>query len=88
MTAVNKTFTFEHEGKSYSIPSFKHLPIGAIRKVRKLEDQADQVFTLLETVLGVDSPTLAAVDTMDTEEFQLFFTEWTGGAPLGESSDS
>lgn len=86
--AAKKTYTFEHEGKSFTIPSFSALPVGAIRKARKAKDDADQAFTILENVLGEDSPELAAVDAMDPEAFEAFLTGWTQGAPVGESSDS
>lgn len=86
--AAKKTHTFESEGKSYTIPAFSALPVGAVRKARKAKDDADQAFTILENVLGEDSPELAAVDAMDSEAFEAFLTGWTQGAPVGESSDS
>lgn len=87
MTA-SKTFEFEHNGKKLSIPAFNALPMGAIRKARKAKDEGDQVFTIIEIMLGEDSPELAALDSMDAETFQAFMASWTQGAPLGESSSS
>ncbi len=87
MTA-SKTYTFEHDGKKYTVPAFNALPMGAIRKARKAKDEADQVFTIIEIMLGEDSPELAALDGMDSTEFQAFMAGWTQGAPLGESSSS
>ena len=86
--STKKTYTFTHDDKTYSIPAFVSLPMGAIRKARKAKDEADQAFTILEIVMGEDSPELAAVDLMDGEEFQAWFEGWTQGAPVGESSDS
>lgn len=86
--AANKTFTFEHEGNSYTIPAFSALPVGAIRKARKAKDETDQAFTILEIVLGEDSPEIAAVDKMDASQFEKFLSGWTQGAPMGEPSDS
>lgn len=88
MTAKNKTFEFEHKGKTFTIPAFSALPMGAIRKARKAKDEGDQVFTIIEIMLGEDSPELAALDAMDGDEFQVFIAGWTQGAPLGESSSS
>lgn len=81
-------FTFESKGKSYSIPLFKDLPIGAIRKARKSADESDQVFTIIEQVLGEDSKELKALDALTTVEFGEFITGWTQGAPMGEASSS
>ena len=86
MTA--KVYTFEHAGKTYKIPAFSALPMGAIRKARKAKDEADQAFTIIEFVTGEDSPELAAIDSMNPEEFQVWMTGWTQGANLGESSSS
>lgn len=87
MTA-KKEFEFTHEGETYSIPKFTSIPMGAIRKARKGKDDMDITFTILETTVGEESPVLAALDKMDAVQFQKFLTEWTQGAPLGESSDS
>jgi hypothetical protein len=81
-------FTFEVANKKYHIPLFKDIPMGAIRKSRKLKEEADQVFVIIEQVMGEDSKELAAVDSMNSEAFAEFITSWTQGAPTGESSSS
>lgn len=86
MTA--EVFTFEHAGKTYSIPTLKSLPVGAIRKARKGKDETDTLFIMLESVMPEGSPELAALDAMNNEEFAKFLEAWTQGAPLGESSSS
>ena len=86
MTA--KIYTFEHNGKTYEIPSLAALPMGALRKARKIQDETDKLFTMLEVVMPEGSPALDAIDAMDTEAFQTFLTGWTQGAPMGESSSS
>lgn len=93
MTAVpqdhkSTTFTFTHNGEKFTIPSFTSLPIGVVRKARKGKDEADTAFIILETVMGEDSPELAAVDAMTQEEFGTFLDGWTQGASVGESSSS
>lgn len=88
MTAKSKTFTFTHAGEDFTIPSFSALPMGALRKTRKLKDETDKVFTIIESAVGVDSPALDALDSMSGEEFEAFLSAWTQGAPLGESSGS
>jgi hypothetical protein len=87
MTAP-KTYTFEHKGKSFTIPSFTALPMGAIRKARKAKDEADQAFTILEAVMPEDSPELAAVDSMAAAEFNAWLEGWTQGSSVGESVSS
>lgn len=84
----SKTFTFTYEGQTHTIPSFNALPMGAIRRARKCTDEVDQAFTILEIVVGEDSPALVALDKMDSEAFNEWFGSWTQGAPLGESSGS
>lgn len=86
--AKQHEFTFKQNGKSYTIPSFNALPVGVIRKSRKAKDDADQAFTIIESVCGEDSPALAAIDTMNTTEFEQFIQGWTQGASVGESSSS
>jgi hypothetical protein len=82
------THTFTHANKKYTIPDFASLPVGAVRKARKAESEIDQAFTIIEIVMGEDSPELKAIDSMTTAEFQQFLEGWTQGAPLGESSGS
>jgi hypothetical protein len=85
MTAQH-TFTFGK--KTYTIPAFNALPMGAVRKARKGEDDLDKAFIIIEEVMGEDSPELKALDKMNAEEFQTFLEGWTQGAPLGESLES
>jgi hypothetical protein len=81
-------YTFEHKNKKYKIPAFTQVPVGAIRKARKEKDEVGQAFSIMESMLGEDSPALMAVDTMNGEEFAAWLEGWTQGAPLGESLDS
>ena len=81
-------FTFEQGGKQYSIPKFSDLPAGALRSSRKASDDLDKAFTIIEYVMGEDSPELLAVDNMTVAEFGDFVKAWTDGASVGESSGS
>lgn len=87
MTA-SKTYTFEHNGKKFTIPAMDALPMGVLRKSRKAADEMDRAFMIIEELMGEDSPELKAVDTMNPEQFNEFLTGWTQGAALGESSGS
>lgn len=80
-----KTHTFTHNGEDFTIPAFASLPIGVVRKSRKGKDDADTAFIILETVMGEDSPELAAIDAMDAAEFNDFLQGWTQGAGVGEA---
>lgn len=81
-------FEFEQGGKLYRIPKFSNLPAGALRKARKATDDLDKAFTIIESVMGENSPELDAVDRMTVEEFGEFVKGWTEGASVGESSGS
>lgn len=83
-----KKFTFKQDGKTYSIPAFSDLPMGVVRKARKATDEADTAFTIIESVMGEDSPELNAVDSMNAEQFQAFIAGWTQGAGAGEALSS
>lgn len=85
---MKKTFTYENGDVMIVVPAFAEIPMGVLRKARRAKDEADQVFTILETVMGEDSPELAAIDAMTPPEFQEFLVAWTQGAPVGELSSS
>ena len=82
------TFSFTFDGETFTIPAMQVLPIGILRKARKLESDMDQAFFMVEAVMGEDSPELDALDKMSPSEFNDFLLGWTQRAPLGESSDS
>tara|TARA_R110000868_G_scaffold172824_2_gene408824 strand:- start:2758 stop:3024 length:267 start_codon:yes stop_codon:yes gene_type:complete len=88
MADKTETYKFSHNGRNYEVPSLKAIPTGVIRKTRKITDDTDKSFTILELVLGEDSPELAVIDSMTPQDFTDWLTGWTGGAPLGEASDS
>ena len=81
---VLTTYSFNHKGETFTIPLFAEVPMGALRKARKAEDDADKVFIILEEVLPEGSPELAAIDSMNGAAFAEFLKGWTQGAPLGE----
>lgn len=82
------TVKFQYEGKTYELPDMATIKPGVIRKARKGESDVDRTFLLIELALGEDSETLAALDELDADEFNRVITEWTQGAPVGESSGS
>lgn len=79
------SYKIEHNGKTVELPDFKNMPVGVIRKARKL-DQEEQMWFIIETVL--DEKQLAVIDSLDIGEFNELMNGWTQGAPLGESSQS
>ena len=79
------TYTIEHNNKKVVLPTFTNLPVGVIRKARKMEAD-EQMWFMLESVL--DEKGLAVVDTMSLSEFTEAMNGWTQGAPLGESLQS
>lgn len=82
------TYTFTHNGEEFTIPAFSDLPMGAIRKARKGENEADRAFLILESVMDEDSPELNAIDEMKPDEFNDWLNGWTQKAPVGESASS
>jgi hypothetical protein len=83
-----KTFSFDFEGKTITIPDIKHIPNAAIRKTRHILDDVDKSYTIIELVVGEDSEAMEAFDKMTVEEFTAVISDWTQGASLGESSGS
>jgi hypothetical protein len=79
------SYKIEHKGKTVELPDFKNMPVGVIRKARKLE-QEDQMWFIIESVL--DEKQLAVIDALDIGEFNELMSGWTQGAPLGESLQS
>lgn len=78
-------YTIEHKGKKVTLPAFTNLPVGVIRKARKM-DVDEQMWFMLETVL--DEKGMAVIDSMSLSEFTQAMNGWTQGAPLGESLQS
>ena len=85
---ADNIYKFVHNGRTYEVPSPKGIPTGIVRKTRKITDDTDRSFTMLELLLGEDSPELAALDSMTPEEFSDWLSGWTEATPLGESSSS
>jgi len=79
------SYTIEHNGKKIGLPAFKELPVGVIRKARKV-DAEEAMWFILEEVL--DEKQLAVIDSMPLSDFTEAMNGWTQGAPLGESSQS
>lgn len=75
------------DGREVVLPRFNQLPFGVVRKLRK-EDEAEQLFGLVEQV--ADEDTLAIIDTLGMGDIETLFTAWqkAGGVSVGESSAS
>lgn len=66
-------FKFEHRGNEYQLAPSSTLDVGFARRIRHLPE-ADQIFTVLEQL--ADEETLAAIDTMNHDEFLQFQWRW------------
>ena len=75
------------DGHEITLPRFENVPMGVIRKTRKLA-QADQVFTMIEEFLGEDD--LEHLDKLDRSGFEQLMNAWKDNSTidLGESSAS
>src|SRR5690606_22980849 len=80
-------FEYTHNGQTFTLPPYKSIKSGTIRRLRKLP-ATDFAFTLLEELADADA--LAVIDDMDTEEFEAMNRAWMehSGVELGESSGS
>ena len=81
-------FTFEHEGKSYTLkPTLDHLTPRFMRANRRRED-VDAFFTILEEL--ADEVQLEVIDSMSGEEFGELSKDFYKhlGATQGESAAS
>lgn len=83
-----KTITIETSAGPIELPHPVHMPAGIIRKVRKLDDQVEQFYFLVEQMLGEDSAEIAILDNLPMWEMGEVFQKWSEGAQLGESSRS
>lgn len=79
------SYTIEHNKKKITLPDFTDLPVGVIRKARKL-DENEQIWFIVESLL--DAKELAVLDAMSVTEFAKAMNGWTGGTPMGESLQS
>lgn len=75
------------DGHELALPRFENVPVGVIRKTRRL-DQADQVFTILEEIMTPAD--LEHLDKLDRTEFNDLVKAWREGSAIqpGESSAS
>lgn len=83
----SKIFTFDHNGRQYTLPRFKNLKGGVLRRTRRLSP-LDMMFTMFEEI--ADEQTLAALDDMDTADLEELQQRWLedSGVTVGESSTS
>lgn len=74
------------EGK-ITLPHFKHVPFGVVRKLRK-EDDDEALFALFEQV--ADAKALKVLDKLGMEEVADLFAKWQEASKVtvGESSAS
>lgn len=84
---VREPFEYTVGRKKITLPSMTWLKPGLIRKIRKLNG-TDRLYTLLEEILGEDSPEMKIVDDMDPDAFADMCKAWNDhsqGVGLGES---
>ena len=76
------------DGHELKLPRFDQLPVGVVRKSRKLP-QADQAFTVLEALITSEED-WEHIDLLSAAEFQVFQKAWRDGSKLdlGGSSAS
>lgn len=83
-----KTVEIDTSAGPLALPHPAHMPAGIIRKVRKIDDQVEQFYFLVEAMLGEDSAEIEILDKLPMWEMGDVFKQWSEGAQLGESSSS
>ena len=68
------------DGYQIEAPRFENVPVGVIRKTRRLGD-LDQAFTILEELLTAED--LEHLDVLSREEFNVFVKAWRDGSAVG-----
>lgn len=82
--ANSDVFTFEYEGKDYTLLPASKIKAGVFRKVARMENELEAMFTLVEAVADEDA--LEVLDEMPLDQFGEVFKAWQehSGASLGE----
>lgn len=80
-------FHYDHDGREIILPKFRTMPIGIVRKSRKL-GETEQLFSIIEAMADADA--LAVIDDMDVDGLKDLFQKWQAdsGVTVGESSAS
>jgi len=83
----DEPFTYETPHGTLTVPSLSKMPMGLIRKTRKLP-AAEQMFTILESIVPPEA--MEIVDQMTAVEFADFQDAWQqhSGVDAGESPAS
>ena len=81
-------FHFDSPKGKITVPKFKHMPFGIVRKSRHIESDQDKVFYMLEQML--DEKNLSILDELTGPEVNDFMTAWQADSDIsvGESSAS
>lgn len=66
---------------SVDLPPFSQMPVGIIRKTRKITDEGDKFFTILESICT--EADLALIDTLTSVELASFMEAWTAHSGVG-----
>lgn len=85
---ANKEYHFEINGTQYTVPNVKDIPTKALAETRKITDELDKAFSLLEIVLADQPETLAALYSLPFEDFGKWQEGWLQNATLGEYTGS
>jgi hypothetical protein len=73
-------FTFKlKNGETHEFPRFSECGAGSIRKTRKIEDETDRVFSMIEEGFGEDSDHIQALDLVENSTLPEFIREFMGG---------
>jgi hypothetical protein len=82
--ATRELFEFDWNGATYSLLPATEIPAGVFRKVARMDNELEAMFTIIEAVADEDA--LSALDEMPLAEFGEVFKRWQehSGAGLGE----
>lgn len=71
--AAAEPVTFDHDGKTYTLPVRTDIKAGMLRRHRNKEE-IDYMFSLIEDI--ADAETIAALDDLDMDTFNDLIGEW------------
>ena len=85
--AMEKFHHTLEDGTVITLPKFKFVPAGVIRRTRT-SNQADQIFSAIEAVASDE--TVKQIDELTSEQLNDFIKAWqkNSGVTMGESSAS
>jgi len=79
--AKDEPFHFVYGGREGTLLPASMLPAGVYRKISRMENEVDAMFTLIEA--AADADTMDIIDSMPLAEFGRVFGDWQKHSGIG-----